>query len=211
MGIEALKLGASKDPKFYGELLIGMDQETARLQHLLEDLSLLYEQTLGTLELDREPINLVAWLPEMLSPWQQAALQKNLKWELKLPETIPTIRADPLRLGQVIGNLVSNAIKFTPDGGSVTIESAVEKEGVWISVSDTGPGIALDKQEDMFIPFVRGGQGKRFPQGMGLGLSIAKELVEAHDGKIEVESQVGCGSRFKVWLPLRQTVCLKKT
>ncbi len=86
MGIEALSRGANRDPKFYAELLDGMDLETARLQHLLEDLSHLHEQALGVLELDRQPLDLTTWLPEMLTPWQQAAAQKRLHWELQLPE-----------------------------------------------------------------------------------------------------------------------------
>ena len=203
MGIEALSHGANRDPKFYDELLMGMDQETARLQRLLEDLSHLYEQALGVLELDRESLDLVSWLPETLIPWEQAAKEKRLHWELKLPESLSVIQADPLRLGQVVGNLVSNAIKFTPGGGSVMIEAGEEDQHIWIQIEDTGPGIPPTEQELMFEPFVRGGQGRRFPQGMGLGLSIARELVEAHGGRLGLESEAGLGSKFTVWLPLR--------
>jgi signal transduction histidine kinase len=202
MGIEALAHGANRDPDFYAELMSGMDQETARLQRLLEDLSHLYDQTLGALELDRQPVNLVKWLPEMLSPWQQAALQKRLRWKLELPESIPVVQADPLRLAQVVGNLVSNAIKFTPSGGSVTVDAGEREQQVWFRVTDTGPGIPPAEQENVFAPFVRGGHGRRFPQGLGLGLSIAKELTEAHGGRIELESEAGYGAKFTVWLPL---------
>lgn len=211
MGLEALSHGADRDPQFYNELLAGMNQETARLQHLLEDLSHLYEQTLGVLELDRQPLDLTKWLPETLSPWQQAALQKRLHWELKLPESLPIVQADPLRLGQVIGNLVSNAIKFTPGGNSVTVEAGGDEQQVWVQVRDTGPGIPSARQEEIFTPFVRGGQGRRFPQGMGLGLSIARELVEAHGGKLELESEAGWGSTFTVRLPLNPDIHFNKT
>ena len=200
MGIEALSHGANRDTQFYDELLAGMDLETARLQRLLEDLSHLHEQALGVLELDRQPLDLVTWLPEMLTPWQQAALQKRLHWELRLPDSLPPVQADPLRLGQVIGNLVSNAIKFTPSGGTVMIEAGANDQHLWVRVSDTGPGISLDQQEKMFEPFVRGGQGRRFPQGMGLGLSITRELVEAHGGRLTLESDAGLGATFTVWL-----------
>jgi len=202
MGIEALSHGANRDPNFYAELLEGMDLETARLQRLLGDLSHLHEQALGVLELDRQNLDLTNWLPEALAPWQQAAKQKRLRWELCLPESLPVVQADPLRLDQVIGNLVSNAIKFTPGGGTVTVEAGTDNAQIWIRVSDTGPGIPLEVQEKMFEPFVRGGQGRRFPQGMGLGLSIAHELVEAHGGRLELESEAGLGSKFTVWLPL---------
>lgn len=200
MGIEALSHGAEHDPKFYKELLGGMDQESARLQRLLEDLSHLYEQALGVLELDYEEIDLSTWLPQTLAPWGQAAMQKPLHWEVTLPPSISPIHADPLRLGQVLGNLVSNAIKFTPSGGTVTVNAGEEEQQVWLRVCDTGPGIPLDQQKKMFEPFVRGGQGRRFPQGMGLGLSIAQELVEAHGGKLTLESDAGLGATFTVWL-----------
>lgn len=201
MGIEALAHGANRDPEFYAELLAGMDQETARLQRLLEDVSHLHEQTLGKLELDQRPLDLLKWLPETLSPWQQAALQKKLHWELKLPKSLSAIQADPLRLGQVIGNLVSNAIKFTPSGGTVTVEAGESSNQVYIRVKDTGPGIPIEERQKLFVPFTQGRQGRRFPQGMGLGLSIARELVEAHGGQLQVESEAGFGSTFTVALP----------
>ena len=202
MGIEALSHGANHNPDFYAELLGGMDQETARLQRLLGDLAHLYDQSLGALELDRQSLDLAAWLPKTLSPWQQAALQKQLQWTLSVPEGLPAIQADPLRLAQVVGNLVSNAIKFTPPGGAVTITAGEEERRVWLRVRDTGPGIPAELQDKIFEPFVRGGHGRRFPQGMGLGLSIARELAEAHGGRLTVESRPGSGADFTLWLPL---------
>ena len=205
MGIEALSHGANRDPQFYAELLEGMKLETTGLQRLLEDLSHLHEQALGVLELDRQNLDLTTWLPGMLTAWEQAASQKHLQWELHIPQSLPVVRADPLRLDQVIGNLVNNAIKFTPNGGRVMIEAGESGSHVWIRISDTGPGIPRDSQEKMFEPFVRGGQGRRFPQGMGLGLSIARELVEAHGGTLELESEAGSGAKFTVWLPRHPT------
>ena len=111
------------------------------------------------------------------------------------------IQADPLRLGQALGNLFSNAVKFTPVGGLVTISAGEQGDQVWIKVQDNGPGIPADEHEKVFAPFYRGGQGKRFVEGMGLGLSIARDLVEAHRGRLELESGPGEGSRFTVWLP----------
>ncbi len=203
MGIEALGHGADRDPEFYGELLEGMDLETVRLQRLLEDLSHLHEQALGVLELDRENLDLSHWLRDTLSPWHQAATQKNLEWEMRIPNSLPPVPADPLRLDQVIGNLVSNAIKYTPSGGNVLIEAGQEAEQIWLSVSDSGPGIPVEVRETIFEPFVRGDQGQRFPQGMGLGLSIARELIEAHGGRLELDSSPEGGARFTIWLPLQ--------
>ncbi|MEJ2411749.1 MAG: ATP-binding protein [Anaerolineales bacterium] len=202
MGIEALSHGADRNPEFFKELLAGMDQETVRLQQLLEDLSQLHEQALGFLELDRVKIDLQSWLPETLSPWRQAAIQKGLIWEMNIPKTLSSVIGDPLRLNQVLGNLLSNAIKYTPSGGKIQVEAGQIKDSLWLSVSDSGPGIAPEVQEAMFEPFVRGSQSTRFPQGMGLGLSIARELVEAHGGRLQLESELGAGAKFTVWLPL---------
>jgi len=205
MGTEALSHGANRDPQLYAEFLEGMDLEITRLQRLLGDLSHLHEQALGVLELDRQNLDLTTWLPGILTPWRQAAIEKRLSWELHIPSSLPVVRADPLRLDQVIGNLVSNAIKFTPGGGMVKVEAGENGGYIWVRISDSGPGIPLDSQEKIFEPFVRGGQGGRFPEGMGLGLSIARELVEAHGGRLELESKPGLGSKFTVWLP-RQPV-----
>ena len=115
-------------------------------------------------------------------------------------------RYDPDRLGQAVGNLVSNAIKYTPEQGTVTVSAGHEREMAWIRVNDTGRGIPLEEQEEIFTPLYRGQVDVRFPQGMGLGLSIAHELVVAHGGRIEVASEAGQGSEFTIWLPLAPDV-----
>jgi two-component system, OmpR family, sensor histidine kinase BaeS len=199
--IQALAHGAEKDPAFYNELVLGMDDEAARLERLLEDLAQLYDQALGTLELDRKPLLLMEWLPGILRTWQEAAAEKSLEWAVNVSQSWITVQADPARLAQIVGNLVSNAIKFTPPGGQVTISTCLENEMAGISVSDSGPGIANGEQEKIFEPFYRGSQGHRLPEGMGLGLSIAKDLAEAHGGRIEIRSAAGKGSCFTVWLP----------
>ena len=102
--------------------------------------------------------------------------------------------------------MISNAIKYTPEQGLVTISASHENEAAWIRVSDTGRGIPLEGQEEVFTPLYRGQTGVRFPQGMGLGLSIAHDLVVAHGGRIDVESEVDRGSQFTIWLPLSPDV-----
>jgi two-component system sensor histidine kinase BaeS len=125
-----------------------------------------------------------------------------LHWQATLPIALPNLAIDPDRLGQALGNLLSNAIKFTPPDGTVSVSAGIEGEEVWIRVSDTGPGIAPEEQDRTFTPFYRGQLGRRFPQGMGLGLSIARELVVAHGGQLEMESTLGLGSHFILRLPL---------
>jgi two-component system sensor histidine kinase BaeS len=199
--IQALSKGANQDPELFKELLTGMDQEAERLQHLVDDLAHLHDQVLGTLELNRQPIQVSQWLPSVLKTWEVAAKEKLLHWKVDIEPDLPSIKADPVRLAQIIGNLTSNAVKFTPSGGSIHIKASEENGGISISVEDTGPGISREELEKVFSPYYRGSQGKRFPQGMGLGLSIAEDLVKAHGGRLELTSSRGIGSKFKIWLP----------
>lgn len=201
-GIQALSRGAERDPELFEQLTSGMEAETLRLQHLLDDLANLYDQALGSLELDKQEIDLRTWLPETLLPWRSDAQQKGLDWSLELSPTLPVIRADPFRFSQIVGNLVSNAIKYTPSGGSVSVTAGGEGGEVFIRVRDTGTGIQPEEQELVFLPFYRGDQNRRIKQGMGLGLSIARDLAVAHGGRIEMQSQPGEGSTLTVWLPV---------
>jgi two-component system sensor histidine kinase BaeS len=200
--IHALSQGAASDPQLLADLTNGMDEETGRLQHILDDLAHLHDQVLGALELDRKPLDLCEWLPKALLTWQPAAREKRLHWQVEIAQDLPTIRADPVRLEQVVGNLVSNAIKYTPSGRSVTVSAGRQDGEIWIRVSDTGPGIPMEEQKNIYTPFYRGDQGKRIKQGMGLGLTIARDLTAAHGGRIELESTPGLGSSFTVHIPI---------
>jgi Signal transduction histidine kinase len=200
--ILALLHGADKDSQLANDLLTGMDEETARLQHLLEDLAGLHDQVLGRLELNRLPVRLSDWLISTLSPWEAAARQKGLTWEMNLSTDLPIVMVDPDRMAQAIGNILSNAIKFTPTGGRVSTSIQVADSQLLIKVADTGPGIPLDEQDKIFQPFVRGSQGRRIVEGMGLGLNIAREIILAHGGEIKLESAPGAGSRFILHIPM---------
>jgi two-component system sensor histidine kinase BaeS len=204
--IHALSSGAAEDPQLLHDLTVGMDGETARLQLVLEDLAHLHEQVLGGLEMKRERIPLSEWLPQVLTPWQAAALEKRLHWSASIPADLPTVEVDPVRLSQIIGNLLSNAIKYTPSGRAVQVDAGVQQAELFIRVTDEGPGIPLDEQERIFTPFYRGEQRRRIKQGMGLGLTIARDLAVAHDGRIEVDSAPGAGSQFTLWLPVESSL-----
>lgn len=198
---QALLGGADEEVILRRELLIGMDEELDHLQRLLDDLAGLHGRVSGTLELNRRPTVLGQWLHHTLAPWREAARAKKLDWQAAIPAALPTLEVDPDRLAQALGNLLSNAIKYTPPLGTVSLSAGVEREAIWIQVSDTGPGIAPEEQERIFTPFYRSGSGRRFPKGLGLGLSIARDLVVAHGGRLEVESTLGHGSEFTIWLP----------
>lgn len=201
--IHALSKGAANDPQLLHDLTEGMDEETERLKLVVEDLAHLHDQNLGALELHLENVNLSTWLPRILGHWRAAAQEKHILWQEVIPTDLPAVRVDPIRLAQVVGNLVDNAIKYTLPGQSVAVSAGVEGERAWIQVTDTGPGISAKEQELVFSPFYRGGDGRRIKQGMGLGLSIARDLAIAHNGEISLESSPGQGSRFTLWLPLK--------
>jgi signal transduction histidine kinase len=200
--VQALSRGAGEDPAMRRELLAGMEGEIQQTERLLADLTHLYDQSLGPLELDLRPTSLGPWLLAALSPWRVAAEQKSLHWQVTLADGLPTLPLDPDRMAQALGNILSNAIKYTAEGGAVTVASGTTAQEAWIAVRDSGPGIAAEEQERVFAPLYRAPARRRFPQGMGLGLSIARDLVAAHGGRLTLESTPGVGSAFTIWLPL---------
>jgi signal transduction histidine kinase len=198
---QALGSGAAEDPALRQELLAGMEAEVQRTQHLLDDLTHLHDRTLGAMELDLRPVALHDWLAQVTAPWREAAQDKGLRWHSDFASDLPTLIIDPDRLAQALGNVISNAIKFTPPDGEVALEANAGQNTVYIRVSDSGPGIPTEEQERIFSPFYRGAAGSRFPQGMGLGLSIAHDFITAHGGRIKIESAPGAGSTFTIYLP----------
>jgi signal transduction histidine kinase len=198
----ALLGGAGDDTMLRRELLLGMQGEEERLNRLLADLSGLYDQVSGSLELQVKPVPLTPFLRRVLGFWREAAHYKGLQWQVDIPNALPTVSADEDRLAQVVSNLLSNAIKYTPPDGIVSVSADCQENEVWIRVSDNGVGIASEEQAHIFMPFYRGSANARFADGMGLGLSIAHDLVAAHGGRLVVMSRPGVGSQFTIWLPL---------
>jgi signal transduction histidine kinase len=197
--LHALLSGADEKPDLRRELLEGMDDQVQRLRPLLDSLADLHGQVLGSLELNPELVALSDWLPRAVIPWRQTAHDKGLYWNIDVPDTLPLVEIDADRMAQALGNLLSNAIKYTPQG-TISIEARTLGEQVAIAIADSGIGIAPTEQDRIFEPFYRSQRDKRFPQGMGLGLSIARDLVMAHGGTLEVESVPGEGSRFIILL-----------
>jgi signal transduction histidine kinase len=141
------------------------------------------------------------WLPPLLLPWRAAAQEREQEWQAEIPSDLPSLTIDPERMAQAVGNLLSNAIKYTPKEGSIAVTAAVAGSEVLIRVCDSGSGILPAEQAMIFEPFFRSKQERRFPQGLGLGLTIARDLVQAHDGRLEVESRPAGGSCFTIHLP----------
>lgn len=198
--VTALRNGADEDPALRAELLKGVEEHIQVMRPLLDDLAQLGGQVLGTRELNRQPVMLSDWLPPLLLSWRAAAQEKGLRWQTDIAPHLPTLQIDADRLAQAIGNLLSNAIKYTPKEGVVTVTAVHQDNAVQITIADTGPGIPPDEQSRVFEPFYRSRAQTRFPQGMGLGLTIARDLVEAHGGQLDLKSEEGKGSRFVIEL-----------
>ncbi len=190
------------DPEIRRELLLGVENEVSRMQPLLDDLAQLHGQVLGSVELKLQTVSINEWLPPILLPWRTAALDRGIEWQVDLAKDLPAIQIDPDRMAQVLGNLLSNAIKYTPNEGKIRVAAGSDENEVWIRVSDTGPGISPEEQEQVFEPFFRSQKQHRFPQGLGLGLTIARDLVTAHRGRLELTSAFGEGSQFTVYIPI---------
>lgn len=200
--IHVLRRGAGDDPDVRAELLAGMEDELERMQPLLDDLAQIHGQVPTSVQLDRQPVALGEWLGSVVLPWRAAALEKGLGWQADLPSNLPSVELDRDRMARAIGNLLSNAVKYTPAGGTVLVSAGAQEDEAWIRVHDTGPGIALEEQERIFEPFYRSQKLRRFPQGLGLGLTIALDLVRAHGGRLELSSAPDQGSTFTIYLPL---------
>ncbi len=161
----------------------------------------------GKMELELSNVHVKGLLEDSLIMIRETCLRHGISLSLRVPPKLETleITADERKLRQVMFNLLSNAAKFTPDGGAIAVEAGQDGEELFISVSDTGIGIAPDHREKIFEEFyqVRGGLSGKTP-GTGLGLSMTKRLVEVHGGRIWVESEgEGKGSRFSFTLPLK--------
>jgi len=149
------------------------------------------------LHVENMPVNTI--FRQADETFRPEADKRHIHLDVVWPAEGIAVRADPLRVSQVVGNLVGNALKFTPSHGTVTLKAAPQNEGVVFQVIDTGPGIAPPDTEHLFDKFWQAQNGDR--RGVGLGLAIAKGVVEAHGGRIWCESKVGAGSTFSFTLP----------
>ena len=155
------------------------------------------------MELEAAPFSLVAALSNAVTLVKERAQSHGIKLALEVAPDLDTMVADERKVKQVVVNLLANAVKFTPDGGTVSLRATRLNGQVRLSVRDTGIGIAMEDQERIFEEFQQAShQGERSREGTGLGLTLTKRMVELHGGTITVESAPGKGSTFTVALPL---------
>jgi two-component system sensor histidine kinase BaeS len=185
------------------ENLNSIYEDIGLLSRLISDLQLLSQADSNELNLVRQPENIANIIGQVAESMQQQAKTKGVSLSLDLPSMLPSIEIDALRISQVIRNLLDNAILHTPHGGEVKV-TAKEYDGyIAVEVSDTGEGIPEEELPNIFERFYRVDKSRtRATGGRGLGLTIAKRLVEAHGGKIEVHSELGKSTRFSFTIPV---------
>jgi PAS domain S-box-containing protein len=185
------------------EFLAIVSRNADRLLRLVGDLLLVAQIEAGKLQLEPVDIDLGHLIRDCLEAARPRAAEKGIEL-VSTGDLETTLSADRVRLAQVFDNLVSNAVKFTPEGGSVTVELSRRNGEAVVAVTDTGIGIPVEEQAGLFQRFFRTKSATRHAiQGTGLGLAITRAIAEAHGGSIEVESEEGAGTTFRVTLPLR--------
>ena len=148
------------------------------------------------------PCQLSEIILDVLRDYRSRAEEKKIELSTQVPVELPTIAGHPVRLSQAVSNLVGNALKYTPPGGQVTISAQADDQKIIVQVGDTGPGIPPARQAGLFGKFYKvGAKATRAQEGHGLGLAIVKSVVEAHKGRVWVESTLGHGSTFAFSLP----------
>jgi signal transduction histidine kinase len=195
---------ALSDGKIPGapEIYTVIHGEAQHLQRLIEDLRILSLADAGELTLNRQVVSPADLLERTAAAHAVKAQEQEIDLRVEVNGELPALSVDPERMAQVLGNLVGNALRHTPQGGRVILAADAESDKVHLRVQDTGEGIAPDDLPHIFNRFYRGNAARvQVESESGLGLAIARSLVEAHKGIIRVESTIGRGSTFTVTLP----------
>ncbi len=199
--VETLREGAIDDRAATGDFLARIESEVDRLTQMVAELTELTRIETGKAGLQLEPSDFNQLLEDVIAQLAPQARRQNISIEKALAADMPAVNIDRARMRQVVVNLIHNAIKFTNPGGRITVSTRVGSGSVRVDISDTGIGIAGDDLSHIFERFYKGDKS-RTGEGTGMGLAIAKHVVEAHDGRIEVQSEEGKGSTFSLVLPL---------
>jgi len=185
-------------------------RESQRMACLVDDLLDVSRIETGGLELHSEPVNLVRLIEESLARFRALSPLHNL--EARVPQGVPWVMADKARISQAVDNLLDNAVKYSPDGGTITVEVLRQSVEIMVRVEDHGVGISPEKQKLLFTKFYRADDFLKLAiRGTGVGLVLCKHIVEAHGGHIWVESEQGLGSTFSFTLPVYQNAAASQS
>jgi len=200
---ETLLGGALEDPVNRRRFVEIIREHATRLARLTEDLLKLSRIEAGQLKLEFRPVSVSQLVESCVETAQLKAVPKQLALNVRLPDGLPPVRGDAHSLQEVLQNLLDNALQYTPAGGKIDVSASCSDGRVVVTVADTGIGIPQAEQERIFERFYRVDAARsREAGGTGLGLSIARHIMEAHGGRLWVESAVGEGSRFHFSLPI---------
>jgi len=202
LGIESLRKGAIHDPDLADDLLVSMGQTIRRFEGLIDDITLAARPENNPIELQHTALAVEPFLKGVATRYWSLANSRELRLDVWVEADLPPVLADEKRLNQIIGNLMDNAVKFTPPGKTIRLsaERANQAE-IWFQVQDGGQGISTDEANHLFEPFYQGNVGRRIKQGMGLGLSIAHQLALAHGGSLALENHPEGGTLARLTLP----------
>jgi nitrogen-specific signal transduction histidine kinase len=201
--VKLLLAGKVQDEKVRGEFLGIIDRECAHLAALVGDFLDVSKIEAGRMEMRKEPLSLDELVTKTVAAFKTVADEKALTIDTDLPTDLPPVDGDTERLGQVLANLVSNAMKFSEAGGRIMVRARVEGPELVVSVQDQGIGMATEALPHLFERFYQADDsGTRWRGGTGLGLYISRQIVDAHGGRIWVDSNVGEGSTFSFALPM---------
>ncbi|HTE65252.1 MAG TPA: HAMP domain-containing sensor histidine kinase, partial [Candidatus Binatia bacterium] len=189
---------------FSDVLLQGILASGQHLLSLINDILDLSKIEAGRMELERSEFDLPNAIENALILVRERASRREIRLGSTIDERLGAIDGDERKVKQVLLNLLSNALKFTPEGGRIDVGARRHEQVAEVSVADTGIGIAPADQDAVFEEFRQVGTADKKAEGTGLGLALSRKFIELHGGTIWVESQVGAGSTFTFTLPLRQ-------
>ncbi|MBL0421663.1 HAMP domain-containing protein [Ramlibacter sp. AW1] len=180
-----------------------MERQLAHMIHLIDDLLDIARVNTGKFRLDRQPASLLAVVEAAVESCRPGIEARGQQLDLVLPPGNATLHIDPVRMTQALGNLIGNASKYTPEGGRIRVEAAVDAQGVRLSVRDNGIGIPRESLDQVFDIFTQVKSAEpRSQGGLGIGLFLVRSVVELHDGRVTASSEgAGCGAEFRVELP----------
>jgi signal transduction histidine kinase len=200
--IEALADGLVEDEATRQRYLRTAQADIESLSHLIDDLFEMSQIDAGGLKMDLEPGYIADLVSDSLERFSEQARQKDIRLEGKISAEIGPVAMDEKRIGRVLANLLANAIRHTPTGGTVQVVVQKSGDNLQVTVQDTGEGILPEDLPYVFEQFYRGEKSRsRTTGGAGLGLAIAKGIVESHSGIIEIDSEPGVGTQVRFTLP----------